>query len=153
SQAAAGAGMKVALSGLGGDEVFVGHDLFQSVAREEQMRNRVKAAAPRLRKAAASAIGAFSSSESAARLSAVLRGEDLDEYSVKLRQPLFTAGQRLALMLTGGVASPEVESWNDRQRSNCAAADPINQASALELGGYLGNALLRDTDTMSMAHG
>jgi asparagine synthase (glutamine-hydrolysing) len=153
SQAAAGAGMKVALSGLGGDEVFVGDDLFQAVAREEGAPNRVKAAAPRLRKAAASAIGAFSSSDSAARLSAMLRGENLEGHSVKLRRPLFTAGQRLALMLAGGGASPAVESWNDRQMSNCAAADPINRASALELGGYLGNALLRDIDTMSMAHG
>src|SRR5262249_35067592 len=140
-------------SGLGGDEVFVGEDLFQSVAREEGAPNRVKAAAPKLRKAAASAIGAISSSDSAARLSAMLRGENLEERSVKLRRPLFTAGQRLALMLAGGGASPAVESWNDRQMSNCAAADPINRASALELGGYLGNALLRDTDMMSMAHG
>jgi asparagine synthase (glutamine-hydrolysing) len=153
SQAAAGAGMKVALSGLGGDEVFAGHDFFHSIAREEQMRNRVKAAAPRLRKAAASALGAFSSIDSAARLSALLRGDQLNEHSVKLHRHLFTPGQRRALMLATGGASPAVEDWNERQMSNCASADPINQASALELGGHLGNALLRDTDSMSMAHG
>jgi asparagine synthase (glutamine-hydrolysing) len=153
SQAAAGAGMKVALSGLGGDEVFAGHDFFRSIAREEQMRNRVKAAAPRLRKAAASALGAFSSINRAARLSALLRGDQLDEHSVKSRRHLFTPGQRRALMLATGGVSPAVEDWNDRQMFNCASADPINQASALELGGYLGNALLRDTDSMSMAHG
>lgn len=153
SQAAAGAEMKVALSGLGGDEVFAGHDFFRSIAREEQMRNRLKAAAPRLRKAAASAIGAFSSSDRAAKLSALLRSDQLNEHSVKSRRHLFTPGQRLALMLANGGASPAVEDWNERQMSNCANADPINQASALELGGYLGNALLRDTDSMSMAHG
>jgi asparagine synthase (glutamine-hydrolysing) len=153
SQAAAAAGMKVALSGLGGDEVFAGHDFFNSIAREEQMRNRVKAAALRLRKAAASALGAFSSIDRAVKLSKPLRGDQLNEHSVKSRRHLFTSGQRLALMLAGGGASPAVENWNERQMSNCAAADPINQASALELGGYLGNALLRDTDSMSMAHG
>jgi len=153
SQAAAGAGMKVALSGLGGDEVFAGHDFFHSIAREEQTRNRVKAAAPRLLKAAASAIGAFSSSDRAVKLSSLLRGDRLNEHSVKSRRHLFTAGQRLALMLSNGGASPAVEKWNERQMSNCATADPINQASALELGGHLGNALLRDTDSMSMAHG
>jgi asparagine synthase (glutamine-hydrolysing) len=153
SQAAAGVGMKVALSGLGGDEVFAGHDFFHSIAREEQMRNRVKAAAPRLRKAAASAIGAFSLGDSAARLSAMLRSDQLNEHSVKSHRHLFTAGQRLALMLANGGASPAVEKWNDRQMSNCSTADPVNQASALELGGYLSNALLRDADSMSMAHG
>jgi asparagine synthase (glutamine-hydrolysing) len=152
SQAAAAAGMKVALSGLGGDEVFAGNDFFRSIAREEQMRSRVRAAAPRLRKAAASAIGAFSSSNRAVKLSEMLRGDHLNEHSVKSRSHLFTAGQRLALMLAGGGESPAVEKWNERQMSNCAAADPINQASALELGGYLSNALLRDTDSMSMAH-
>ena len=153
SQAAAAAGMKVALSGLGGDEVFAGHDFYHSIAREERVRNRVKAAAPSLRKAAASAIGAFSLSERAARLSAMLGGDQLDEHSVKSHRHLFTAGQRLALMLANGGAAPAVEKWNDRQMSNCSTADPINQASALELGGYLSNALLRDADSMSMAHG
>jgi len=153
SRAAAGAGMKVALSGLGGDEVFAGHDFFHSIAREEQLRNRVKAAAPRLLKAAASAIGAFSSIDRAAKLNSLFRGDQLNEHSVDLRRHLFTAGQRLALMLVNGGASPAVEKWNERQMSNCMTADPINQASALELGGYLGNALLRDTDSMSMAHG
>ncbi|HEU0179011.1 MAG TPA: asparagine synthase (glutamine-hydrolyzing) [Blastocatellia bacterium] len=153
SRAAAGAGMKVALSGLGGDEVFAGHDFFNSIAREEQLRNRVKAAAPRLLKAAASAIGAFSSIDRSAKLNSLLRGDQINEHSVNLRRHLFTAGQRLALMLVNGGASPAVEKWNERQMSNCMAADPINQASALELGGYLGNALLRDTDSMSMAHG
>ena len=153
SRAAARAGMKVALSGLGGAEVFAGHEFFRSIAREEQMRNRLKAAAPKLRKAAASAIVAFSSSDRAAKLSALLRSDQPNEHSVKSRRHLFTSGQRLALMLANGGASPAVDDWNERQISNCANADPINQASALELGGYLGNALLRDTDSMSMAHG
>ncbi|HEX2489232.1 MAG TPA: asparagine synthase (glutamine-hydrolyzing) [Blastocatellia bacterium] len=153
SRAAARAGMKVALSGLGGAEVFAGHEFFRAIAREEQMRNRLKAAAPKLRKAAASAIVAFSSSDRAAKLSALLRSDQPNEPSVKSRRHLFTPGQRLALMLANGGASPAVDDWNERQISNCANADPINQASALELGGYLGNALLRDTDSMSMAHG
>jgi len=153
SQAAAGVGMKVALSGLGGDEVFAGHDFFRSITREEQMRNRVRAAALRLRKAAASALVAFSSSDRAAKLSALLRSDQFNEHSVKSHRHLFTPGQRRALMLVTSGASPAVEDWNERQMSNCASADPINQASALELGGYLGNALLRDTDSMSMAHG
>lgn len=153
SQAAADAGLKVALSGLGGDEVFAGYGFFRAIARDEQMRNHVKAAPPGLRKAAASAIGAIAVSNRAARLSALLRGDHLDEHSVKLRRRLFTAEQRRALLLSNVCPAPALNEWNNRQMSNCASADPVNQASALELEGYLGNTLLRDTDSMSMAHG
>ncbi|HEY8460487.1 MAG TPA: asparagine synthase (glutamine-hydrolyzing) [Blastocatellia bacterium] len=153
SRAAASAGIKVALSGLGGDQVFAGQELLQLIAREELMRNRVKASAPKFRKAAASVAGASSSSDGHVMLSSMLRGEDLNEHLAKFRRRLFTAGQRLALMLATGGASPAVETWNKRQMANCATADPINQASALDLSGYLGNALLRNADSMSMAHG
>jgi asparagine synthase (glutamine-hydrolysing) len=161
SRAAADVGMKVALSGLGGDEVFAGHDFLHSIASEEQMRNRAKATTrlQKARRAAASAIGAigaigaFSSSDGAARLGALISGDQYSEHSAQLRRGLFTAGQRLALMLAPGGAAAAVEIWNERQMSNCANADPINQASALELRGYFGNALLRDAESMNMAAG
>jgi len=153
SQAAADAGLKVALSGLGGDEVFAGYGFFRAIARDEQLRNQVKAVPMRLRKVAASAIGAISANNRAAKLSALLRSGHLNEHSVKLHRALFTTEQRRALLLANGSTPLALEEWNDRQTSNCADADPVNQASALELGGYLSNTLLRDTDSMSMAHG
>lgn len=153
SQAAADAGLKVALSGLGGDEVFAGYGFFRAIARDERLRNQVKAAPLGLRRAAASAIGAVAVSNRAAKLSALLRGDQLNEHSVKLHRRLFTAGQRRALLLSNGRSAHALEKWNERQMSNCADADPVNQASALELGGYMSNTLLRDTDSMSMAHG
>jgi asparagine synthase (glutamine-hydrolysing) len=106
-----------------------------------------------LRRAAASVIGAVATNNRATKLSALLRGDQLDEHSVKLHRKLFTAEQRRALLLSNGCAAPALEEWNERQMSNCVTADPVNQASALELGGYLSNTLLRDTDSMSMAHG
>ncbi|MGE0132679.1 MAG: asparagine synthase (glutamine-hydrolyzing) [Blastocatellales bacterium] len=153
SRAAGDAGLKVALSGLGGDEVFAGYGFFRAIARDERMRKQVKAAPLGLRKAAASAIGAVAANNRAAKLSALLRGDHLNEHSVKLHRRLFTAGQRCELLLSNGSALPALVEWSDRQMSNCASADPVNQASALELGGYLSNTLLRDTDSMSMAHG
>jgi asparagine synthase (glutamine-hydrolysing) len=152
SQAAAEAGLKVALSGLGGDEVFAGYDFYRAIARDEQLRNQVKAVPYGLRKAAASAINVVAANNRTAKLSALLRSDHLNEHSVKLRRALFTSEQRRALLLANGCASPALEKWNDRQKANCATADPVNQASALELGGYMSNTLLRDTDSMSMAH-
>jgi asparagine synthase (glutamine-hydrolysing) len=153
SRAAAGGGLKVALSGLGGDELFAGYDFFRGVARDERIRNHAQAVPLGLRKAAASAIAAVATNNRAVKLGALLRGDYLNDHSVKLRRALFTTEQRRALLLANGCASPALNQWNERQTANCATADPVNQASALELGGYLSNTLLRDTDSMSMAHG
>ncbi len=153
SRAAADAGLKVALSGLGGDEVFAGYSFFRAIARVEQLRNQMKAVPLGLRKAAASAIGMMVADNRAAKLKALLRSDHINQHSVKLHRALFTTEQRRALLLASGHGALALEEWNDRQASNCAAADPVNQATALELGGYLGNTLLRDTDSMSMAHG
>ncbi len=152
SQAAAEAGLKVALSGLGGDEVFAGYGFFRAIARDEQLRNQVKVMPLGARRAAAAAIGVVARNNRALKLRSLLRSDHLDDHSVKLRRRLFTFEQRRALTLSDGSASPALEFWNSRQTSNCASADPVNQASALELGGYLSNTLLRDTDSMSMAH-
>src|SRR5262245_36744524 len=152
SQAASEAGLKVALSGLGGDEVFAGYDFYRAIARHEQLRNQVKAVPVSLRKAAAAAIDVVTTSNHTTKLSALLRSDHLNEHTVRLRRALFTREQRRALLLANGCSSPALEKWNDRQTANCATADPVNQASALELGGYLSNTLLRDTDSMSMAH-
>jgi len=153
SRAAADAGLKVALSGLGGDELFAGYDFFRGVARDERIRNHAQAVPLGLRRAAASAIAAVATNNRAVKLGALLRGDYLNDHSVKLRRALFTAEQRRALLLANGCESPALNQWNERQTANCATADPVNQASALELGGYVSNTLLRDTDSMSMAHG
>lgn len=155
SQAAADAGLKVALSGLGGDEVFAGYRVFRTVARDEQLRAVAGAVPFGVRNAAAAALGAFASGQRASKLSALLRSEQFDEHSVRLHRQLFSPAQRRALQhakLEHTTEQTELAVWTERQLALCAQADPINQASALELGGYLGNTLLRDTDAMSMAH-
>ena len=99
SQAAAEAGLKVALSGLGGDEVFAGYDFYRAIARDEQLRNQVKAMPIGLRKVAASAINVVSANNHTAKLSSLLRSDHLNDHSVKLRRALFTSEQRRALLL------------------------------------------------------
>jgi asparagine synthase (glutamine-hydrolysing) len=159
SEAAASAGLKVAISGLGGDEVFAGYHFFRTAARDERRRKQAQRLPRPFRMAAAAAVGAVASGNRATKLRGLLRGSDLDQPAVRLHRRLFTEEQIEGLLASTEVDEQEaldreqLADWTERQLNNCLDADPINQASALELGGYLANTLLRDTDAMSMAVG
>jgi asparagine synthase (glutamine-hydrolysing) len=156
SEAVSQLGLKVAVSGLGGDEVFAGYGFFRTIARDEQFRGQVRHLPLGLRRAAASAISSVATSPRATKFSTLLKSDSLSEHAVQLHRQLFTSDQRTRL-LNGDEARPQdrarLEQWTARRLANCADADPINQASVIELGGYMCNTLLRDTDSMSMAHG
>ncbi|NOT63958.1 MAG: asparagine synthase, partial [Acidobacteria bacterium] len=159
SEAVAANGLKVALSGAGGDEVFAGYQFFQNITQNERWRQRVKSVPASLRYAAAATVGAFSGSHRTQKLSALLRSQHLNDHSVQLQRRLFTREQQQRLFTANGYAadlhqrdSAQLLTWEQLQQETGATKDVINQASRLELHGYLSNTLLRDTDAMSMAH-
>lgn len=163
AEATAAAGMKVALSGLGGDEVFLGYRFYQTLVRDEGLRRLAASMPEELRHLAGRAIRLGSRGASGVKLGELLESDELGLHTVKLRRQLFSQRQRAQLLgrQPGGSAEQVEEArarqmlgaWHDRQLAWCATTDPLNQASVLELGGYLANTLLRDTDVMSMAHG
>jgi asparagine synthase (glutamine-hydrolysing) len=158
SEAAATSGLKVAISGLGGDEVFAGYSFFKTIARDERRRKQAQRFPYGIRSTAAAAVSIVSGGNRATKLQGLLRSSDLDEPAVRLRRRLFTTEQTASILLDEAPSQQEerdrevLRTWTARQLANCEDADPINQASALELGGYMSNTLLRDTDVMSMAH-
>ncbi len=159
SEAAAQAGLKVALSGLGGDEVFAGYDYFRTIAQSERRRAQVQLLPQGVRRAASAAISTVSHTHRANKLSYLLRSEHLNEHSVLLHRRLFTREQQQQLLTANGYALDAyqrdwslLKEWTAQQRTNCSTADAVNQASLLDMSGYLSNTLLRDTDAMSMAH-
>ena len=156
SEATARAGLKVAVSGLGGDEVFAGYGYFRTIVRDEYLRAQVSHAPAGLRRAAAAAISAVATGHRALKLSALLRSGQLGEHALRLHRRLFTQEQRRQLLHREDDHSTDhemLDRWSLRQLENCSSADPVNQASMLDLGGYMSDTLLRDTDAMSMSHG
>lgn len=158
SEASTNAGLKVAISGLGGDEVFAGYSMFRTIARDERRRAMIQAVPLGLRRAAAAAIQITAHGNRATKLGGLLRSEQLGEHAVMLHRQLFTCEQRRSLLNADHFRiaqrdQAKVSSWTQQRLANCAEGDLVNQASVLELGGYLANTLLRDTDAMSMAHG
>jgi asparagine synthase (glutamine-hydrolysing) len=149
AKATRAAGVKVALSGLGGDELFGGYPYFRAAARLARPFARP------LARLAYHGLRLFTPGSSRThKLGQILAGDGsaLNQYLV-FRQVM--AADRRGGLKNGASASfsdvlpPEV-------RAELAAAasrlDPVNAQSLLELSLYLANMLLRDTDQMSMAH-
>ena len=153
SEAVKEAGIIVALSGLGGDELFAGYPSFR---RARQLRN-LKAIPGFLRKpiarAGASAFGGSVQQRKAWRL---LHAGGTPESTYTISRQLFSweeigelRAKREVQSAKGGLGSSRL-ALSDSQ--SAIPLDPINAISICELQGYMANTLLRDTDQMSMAH-
>ena len=140
SQAVKHAGITVALSGLGGDELFAGYPSFGRAIK--------LAAIPPLSKRvlrAASGVGKVALNGSVQRHKFwQLANSDCTPADVyRISRQLFSTD--FVTRLTGREAAYTTN-------GNHHSSDVVNTISQLELKGYMTNTLLRDTDAMSMAH-
>jgi len=134
-------GITVALSGLGGDELFAGYPSFRRALKFGAMSQASKRF---LR--AASGVGKFALNGSVQRQKfwqlMDSDGGPADVY--RISRQLFSTDA--VTELTGREAS------NHSSNGHRHDSDIVNAISRLELRGYMTNTLLRDTDAMSMAH-
>jgi asparagine synthase (glutamine-hydrolysing) len=150
------AGVKVALSGLGGDEMFAGYSSFHTVPRMERFANAWRRLPKAVRGPSANIFATFApSSDQNRKLTALGHNGEGIAHPYFLSRMLFTPNQRHKLLLPpaekmGSLCAdkPLIESLSRAQR-----LDPVNRVSYLEARCYMLNTLLRDSDFMSMAHG
>ena len=149
------AGVKVALSGLGGDEVFAGYSNFKTVPRMERFADFWKHMPRAARNPFARAFAALSpANDQNRKLASLIRGNGRVLHPYFLARMLFTPGQRDHLFLSAEIfaadaASASLHAILDRTRE----LDAINRVSYLESRCYMLNTLLRDADFMSMSQG
>lgn len=150
-----GAGVKVALSGLGGDEVFAGYSSFRTVPRMERFGEIWKHIPGVLRGPLAAIFAAVAPENDRNRkLAALARENGRLVHPYFLSRMLFTAGQRDFLLRSHDASVAAAVAGSQQMWLNRAAAlDPVNRVSYLESRCYMLNTLLRDADFMSMSQG
>lgn len=146
-------GMKVALSGLGADELFGGYPSFRDVPRLMRLRRRVGWLPGGVRRGLAGAVALRKPAAVRRKLSDMMAGSGAltDLYFHRRRvlsdREMTGLGFRsndlgLTPSFHDGTELPEID-----------PADPVRAVSQLESRFYQGNMLLRDSDVMGMAHG
>ncbi len=152
------AGLKVALSGLGGDEVFGGYSTFRRTPHYQRiatLSNRIPGVA---RSPAASVAGAAAgrimSGDGARKIAALLNSPNSLPDPFYFGRALFTPAQGSELINGGATTTDRALWWRWLSESATQARnlDSFAAVSCMELQSYLVNTLLRDTDSMSMAH-
>jgi asparagine synthase (glutamine-hydrolysing) len=154
SKAVADAGLKVALSGLGGDEIFGGYPSFGRLRRLAAYSRWWKRSPRAVRQMTAAAVRSVRGSHAGGKLAAVLEGDGsvADAYPV-LRQ-MFGRTDRQSLQPAVTAEVPDTYQTLLREASSRhAERDLMALVSYAEARTYMHDVLLRDSDQMSMAHG
>lgn len=155
SKAARDAGVKMVLSGLGGDEFFGGYDVFKQLPKLKS-KGWVMSFPRFMRSAAGSMLMKARPSVSSKKTAAILMQDawymeytyrfsrmailDKDVQKLLAGNPAFTNRVFDIMKNLTGVGAP------------AARFEQFTQISFAEMSTYLPNVLLRDTDQMSMAH-
>jgi asparagine synthase (glutamine-hydrolysing) len=150
SKATREAGVKMALSGLGGDEVFAGYDVFRRMKALEtkQWLNNLPLA---IRRNMGALVRAVKPSAASEKIAAALGQEriDLAHFYPLTRQVLYESEVDRLLK-----SRPIERNCVDllAQAVSGLRLPTLSKVSVLEISTYMQNVLLRDADQMSMAH-
>jgi asparagine synthase (glutamine-hydrolysing) len=145
SKLASREGVKVVLSGLGGDEVFAGYGSFDLIPKFRAWHRRLGP----LRRLAASVLRTRPVGTPWQRLADFFNGNGSWLEAYHAQRGIFTLDEAAALAAALGGEAASSPDW----QLAGLVGDDREIVSHLELTLYMRNQLLRDSDVFSMAHG
>jgi asparagine synthase (glutamine-hydrolysing) len=151
SKATKEAGITMALSGLGGDELFAGYDVFKRFL--ELKKKNVLTRLPRfLRASGGNALTLVKPGVASEKIAELLKQPAIDftSFYPLSRQVLMDKRLKTLLKDTSLAKNKITEQLNEQDLSGLTS--DISKVSYAEITTYMQNVLLRDTDQMSMAH-
>ena len=159
SRAARQGGFKVALSGLGSDEIFGGYSTFESTPRAAFVAGLGRWIPGPFRRLTAAAAVRIAAGDAVRKAAAAWRSPKDFPHAYYFTRLLFTPS-RIRRLLAPYFESKEYSKdreypWRARMRETVRQAgqlDSFTSVSCFELQSYMVNTLLRDTDAASMAN-
>ena len=159
SWAARQAGLKVALSGLGSDELFGGYASFRDAPRVANLAALARLSPKTIAQAHRGADARLEGPEALSRrfpegIRRVARPRSAPAFLFFHARPFHASGRRLAARRKREIMESRRRGADGLARAaqEARTMDNFTAVSWLELRSYLANTLLRDTDAMSMRH-
>lgn len=165
SWAAREVGLKVALSGVGGDELFAGYSTFADTPKLARLTGVAQFVPATLRDAASgvlrSLLASGRSPDAAMKALAAWRNPQRLPHPYFFSRTLFPPGEieklidprfrPSALAADGYTLEPTWLGWLQLAVDEARHQEPVGAVSWLEMRTYMASTLLRDTDSVSMA--
>lgn len=165
SWAAREVGLKVALSGVGGDELFAGYKTFSDTPSLQKLIRAAWFVPAFLRKALAGPLRSLlerkASPDATRKALAAWLDPDVLPHPYFFARSLFPSSELEALIspqfrpssinADGATLDPTWLAWLERTSDAARKFEPLGGVSWLELRNYMASTLLRDTDSVSMA--
>ena len=142
---------------MGGDEIFGGYSTFRSTPEAQSVASLAQTVPGGFRSTLASAaegiLGRFHRKDAHRKMAALWRDPNFLPHPYFYTRLLFTPAQVLGLLNGNSLDAPEPwKDWLEQTARGSRHLDDFTAVSCLESRSYMVDTLLRDTDSMSMAH-